>query len=702
MAIATQVQESLQDQLRRLFVNAKLPSSPELASRILALAKDPDTAIEQFAKIIQLDSALAARLLKMANAACMALVTPATTIQRAVSVLGLGRVRMAVLGFQLVGHLNKLGGNKFDIKSYWQQSLLRACVGREIANVLLPALAEEAFLVGLLCDGGILLLVQLLGPEYSELYESGQLSPASFHAAEKERFPYSHVDAIDAMAAEWNLPDIIRRPLAWHHRPTKLKPGATDAERLCALAYLIGSLCFTEDLCDGQVREDLHTYAQEQFQLSTEDVRKCLAAAGETYKHSSELLGDSLPADLDVADLLDEANRLLMAAAGDAENKVQNAEAQRDQIKTALGEYRERAARDPLTGLLNRGALTDATVQHLTAARDQGAAITCLFMDVDNFKKLNDEYSHQTGDLVLKAVATAILQAAVNAGSVGRYGGEEMVLVIPGLSATEAAAKAQHAVELVRGIDYAKLGLKKPVTCSVGSIWGKPDHFESAEALFAAADEQMYIAKKSGKDRSSCKVQGALGSGTQASETPGSAGASSVSANHVRAAAVSDAVGKANATHQVPSIPEMFRQIAERLNRTKASMDGDIRKQRRTEMLTSCVLRVIAGPNLELKEERSFVRSISTTGLGILTTRPLVRGEAVEVAIHSQGKSLLYVAGLVAFCRHVEGPVHDIGIQLTAHGKEPIFSSNPKAAVNHYRWLAEALGSRNERGGTGP
>lgn len=695
MTTVTAVQEPLRAQLRGLFAKAKLPSSPALASRILTLAENPDTSIEEFAKVLQMDGALAARLLKMANAACMALVTPATTIQRAVTVLGLGRVRTVALGFQLVGHLNKLGGTQFDIKAYWRQSLLRACVGREIANTVMTPLAEEAFLVGLLCDGGILLLVQLLGSEYASLYENGDLSPSDFYEAEKQRFPYNHVDAIGAMAEEWNLPDSIRKPLAWHHRPTQLKPGADDGDRLCALGYLIGSLCFTGDKNAQQTGDDLLTYAQEQFGLTSDNLRQCLAAAGETYKHSSELLGDSLPDDLDIADLLGEANRQLMAAAGDAENKVQHVEAQRDQIKTALGEYRERAARDPLTGLLNRGALSDITATHMAQARDRDEAISCFFLDVDNFKKLNDEYSHQTGDLVLKAVALAVPNAAINAGSVGRYGGEEIVMIIPGLNVDESAARARKIVELVRSIDFAKLGLKKPVTCSVGGVWGKPDQFESAEALFAAADEQMYVAKKSGKDRSVHIVRGAsppsINSAPVASVTH-----PSVPVNKASVAAVSDAVGDAVSEKRKLRIPEMFRRIAEHLNRTKSDMFMNVRKQQRSELLTPCVIHVIAGSDCEVKEEHAFVRNISTTGIGILTARPLSRGDAIEITIHSQNKSLLYVAGLVAFCRHIEGPVHEIGVQLTAHSKEPIFSINPKTAVHQHGWLAEALSAQRQ------
>lgn len=645
-------QETVLDELRKLFVKAKLPSSPALASRILALADDPDATIEQFAKVIQMDGALAARLLKMTNSACMALVTPATTIQRAVMVLGLGRVRTAALGFQLVGHLNKLGGKNFDIKAYWRQSVLRGCVGREIANVVAPGLAEEAFLVGLLCDGGVLLLVQLLGPEYAALYESGGLSPAAFHAVEKERFRFHHADAIAAMAAEWNLPDAIRRPLSLHHVPTRLSLNASNADRLCALAYLVGSLCFTEDLSPDPSADSLVAYAQEQLGLSPDDLQKSLLAAGESYKQASELLGDALPDDMDVAELLGEANRQLMAAAGEAETRVYDIEVQRDQIKTALGEYRERAARDPLTGLLNRGALIELTVKHLEDARRRGQGVSCFFLDLDNFKRLNDEYSHQTGDRVLQAVAAVLPQAMKNAGSIGRYGGEEMVLVIPGLSVDEFDAKAQQIVNVVRRIDHISLGLKARVTCSVGGVWGKPELFENAEALFDAADEQMYIAKKSGKDRGVHKVLGTGFAGMIAAAdrtAPPRSGDSAASASDL----------------------EIFRRIAEQLHRAAPAIHGEDRKQSRTVMLTPCLIRLLTGSNAATaagvtSEESGYVRNFSTTGIGVLTARSMSRGDAVEVTIRSTGVLPRCLAGVVAFCRHVEGNIHDIGIQFSA------------------------------------
>ncbi|HKQ46501.1 MAG TPA: GGDEF domain-containing protein [Phycisphaerae bacterium] len=645
--------QAILDQLRKLFVKAKLPSSPVLASRILSLAADPDATIDQFAKVIQMDGALAARLLKMANSACMALVTPATTIQRAVMVLGLGRVRTAALGFQLVGHLNKLGGKRFDIKAYWKQSVLRGCVGREIARVVAPGLAEEAFLIGLLCDGGILLLVQLLGPEYAALYETGGLSPAAFYAAEKGRFPYDHADAISAMAAEWNLPEAIQKPLAQHHFPTRLGAGAGPADRLCALAYLVGSLCFTEDLSPNPSADRLAAYALEQFGLSPDDLQKCLLAAGESYKQASELLGDALPDDLDVTELLGEANRQLTAAAGEAEERVHDVESQRDQIKSALGEYRERAARDPLTGLLNRGALADVAAQHLADARGRGMPVSCFFLDLDDFKRVNDEHNHQTGDHILQAVAAALPAAIINTGSIGRYGGEEFVAIITGLRPDESEAKARQLVEIVRGIDYVPLGLKARITCSVGAVWGNSLQFESADALFAAADEQMYIAKKSGKDRAVYK--NFTTENTKKKE-----------AIHSTVPTVSSVVNSAAAPHL-----DSYRRIAEQLHRAAPAIHGDHRKQSRSVMLTPCFIRLLAGSNAATAagitiEEPAYVRNFSPTGVGVLASRSMARGDAVEVTICSPGKPPRALAGVVAFCRHVEGAIHDIGIQFSA------------------------------------
>ena len=709
-ASATLEHGSLQNELRKLFRRAKLPTSPALATQILSLAANPDATIEQFAQAIAVDGALSARLLRMANAAQFAQREPVTSISRAVTVLGIGRVKTAGLGFQLVGHLNKLGGCPFDMKTYWQHSLLRGCVAQEVARVCVPALVEEAFLVGLLQDCGLLLLVQLYGREYAALAESGKLSPAAFYAEERSRFQYNHVQAIMVMAVEWGLPHVIAIPLAKHHRPVSLNPQSSDFDRLCAVAYLVGALCFTGNAATAPSDIGLSEYARTQLGVNGDALQAALLAAGESYAAVAALLGDALPDGVDVADLLGEANRQLEMVAGEAVCRVDTVEAERAHLADALGAYRERAARDPLTGVLNRGALIDAARSCQQAAVERGSLITVIFIDIDNFKKFNDTFGHRVGDEVLRGVANVLRANLTNAGCAGRYGGEEFVMVVPDLDQEAAAAHAQQVVEAVRRTDFSALGVNRPVTCSLGAVWGPASQLPAMEDLCAIADELMYMAKRSGKDRSAFKVFGQDAEPGAPGARPPDAGPEGSASYGVVAGTMSSpgAAGGQQAQdaaravctvlnepgvrqHCAALVPEYFRLIATRLNREAPKRFVNMRKQERKEMLAPCVLTVFVGTSLQVQGENAYVRNISTGGIGILATRPLVRGEPIEVMISNQGQSILYVAGLVAFCRHIEGIVYEVGIQFTAHSKEPIFSENPADAVRQHPWLAQAL-----------
>ena len=92
----------LRDDLHSIFARAKMPTNPAIALEILRLADDPGSSAEQFADVIRADVALSARLLEMANAAMYAQREQGTTIKRAVTRMGLRRIRMVALGFQLV------------------------------------------------------------------------------------------------------------------------------------------------------------------------------------------------------------------------------------------------------------------------------------------------------------------------------------------------------------------------------------------------------------------------------------------------------------------------------------------------------------------------------------------------------------------------------------------------------------------------
>jgi diguanylate cyclase (GGDEF)-like protein len=677
----------LRDELRSVFAKAKVPTNPAIAVEILRLADDPTSSAGQFAEAIRADAALSARLLEMANAALYAQQEPVTTIKRAVTMMGLRRLRMVALGFQLVAHLDRLGDSRIDLKSFWQHSVLRACLAREIAAEVVSSHAEEAFLIGLLQDCGILLLVQVLGDDYAALYASRRMSPTAFHVGERKRFSYDHVEAIRIVADEWRLPEVIAEPLGHHHAPIALGPDSTEVERLSAVSYFVGSLPLVGELPPAPSEPALQKYARAALGLEARALQVCLEQAGEAYRRVAPLLAEKLPEDLDVTDLLNQANRHLSDAATEAQTRAEHAEAHRDrvrreqtQLKKALGQYRERAARDPLTRLLNRGGLMEATLTCIRECRDRSLALAVYFLDLDGFKVINDRFGHHMGDEALRVVAGTISKAVVNGGFAGRYGGEEFVAVVPAIEEDDARLRGRRLVELVRHTKLAVGGPPAALTCSVGAVWGRVRTGTSPQELFTAADELMYEAKRRGKDRCCFK---SLAAPEAVSELTPDAPAGRPD---LAGATPQDRVA-------VSATAEDLRRMAVRLNYTEPRSFASMRKRERHELLAPCVVNCFISGAPAVRSFPGHMRNITAGGAGVLTTRPMIRGEPVEVVIEPEDQSgaPFYLGGLVAFCRHIEGGIYEVGIQLVAQGREPILSGDAESPDKHLDWVLEAL-----------
>ncbi|MBI3836130.1 MAG: HDOD domain-containing protein [Planctomycetes bacterium] len=685
---STKKQADLGKELRRLFAKAKLPTNPALATEILRLCDDSEAGAQDFSRLIRSDPALTIRLLKTANSVEFAQRTRVTTIERAVTVLGLKRVKTAALGFQLVSHLNSLGGVPFDIKAFWQHSVLRACVARSIAQTLIPQRQEEAFLIGLLEECGTLLMVQVLGASYASLCRS-KLSPPAFHLVERESFPYSHVDAISAMAGEWNLPETIAIPLVRHHLPPT--QTLSELDQLSAVAYFVGNLCFDANDSsvppeDEGVRSSL--FAALRFDESAWSLAQ--RRATDAYKQTCTLFGSILPEEVEVGDLLNAANSQLAAVASDSQQRVVDVEAERmailqeqKQLQHALKEYRERIALDPLTNALNRGGLMEVVREGIEQHLDRGVPIGVLFLDLDNFKRLNDTHGHAAGDKTLKAL-TALLEAEIeHCGPVGRYGGEEFVILLRGLPQESVRNIAEQIVLRVRLLDSTALGFPGNVTCSLGAVWSDRLPVRSAEELLSIADQLMYKAKRAGKDRCCFEV-------LQASnpEASGECGAHTSESSHRTGPPLS-----ARFEDQASSIANM-QLLARQLNDNDANDFAGIRKQERKRIVGPCVLHYFPERGTELRSEPAVTRNMSTGGMGLLVHRPMLRGEPVEVVL-DRPTSKLFLAGLVSYCRHVDGGVHDVGIQFVSHSVTPIISALDPAATR-LDWVAQALAAKTE------
>ncbi len=173
----------------------------------------------------------------------------------------------------------------------------------------------------------------------------------------------------------------------------------------------------------------------------------------------------------------------------------------RDVTERKRAEQREREAalHDPLTQLPNRALVLEYGSHLLAAARRNHCTSSLLFVDLDHFKPINDQYGHATGDRVLQVVASRLKECTRQEDLVGRLGGDEFVILLPYLDVGRqwAAVVAQHVVDSIsRPIMIDKMVLS--VAPSIGiSIY--PDHGQDVASLIHAADLAMYEAKQSGR-----------------------------------------------------------------------------------------------------------------------------------------------------------------------------------------------------------
>ncbi|WP_449285676.1 sensor domain-containing diguanylate cyclase [Marinobacter sp. PE14] len=163
-------------------------------------------------------------------------------------------------------------------------------------------------------------------------------------------------------------------------------------------------------------------------------------------------------------------------------------------------ELEQMATRDPLTGLLNRREMSRVLDEELQRARRYQRPMAVLWVDFDHFKDVNDTYGHAAGDSVLRGISRLLLGSVRSVDSIGRFGGEEFVIVLPEMD----LEKAQETAERLRrkvAEEPQPLGNGEavPLTISVG-VAVYPDHGQTASTLCAAADKAMYLAKDRGRN----------------------------------------------------------------------------------------------------------------------------------------------------------------------------------------------------------
>jgi two-component system, cell cycle response regulator len=491
--------------IERILTCPNLPSLSAVAMQVLELAQDPNLSIARIAKAVQNDPALSTKVLRTVNSSFYALQTPCPNIGRAMSLLGLNTVKAIVLGFSLADCTKRVDGKScgFDMEAFWRRAVYSAAAARALSLRTSAGDPDEAFVCALLQDIGMLAGVVALQPEYPAIVAAAPPDHDELPAIERRDLGMDHSMIGRTLADKWRLPPQIVDTIRFHHRIDDAPPARRTMLRTVALANLTAAT-LTLALSKAKL-EGLHGRAGEWFSLGPAEVKDLIESTARGAHELAEMLEIKAGSPPDTAAILTQANEQIMvvqaAIAREAQDLKRDNEALARQTIT-----------DGLTGAHNRAYFDRESVAALERAAAARHPLSILFLDADRFKAVNDTHGHQAGDAVLMELARRLRQVGDRVGPFCRYGGEEFVLIAPGLDAD----KARKLAEVLRRVvcsqpfdlsSYNLPGLRLEVTVSVGAATrapGTPTESWTAEQLTHAADQAVYAAKQAGRNCVRC------------------------------------------------------------------------------------------------------------------------------------------------------------------------------------------------------
>ena len=498
--------------LDALLASERLPSLPEVAARIVEIARSPEPDFDELIDAIRMDPAIAGRILKTANSALLGMRTRASSIEMAVPRLGSTMVRTLVLSFCLAEYQST---KSLNLRPYyqqiWRESLTQAATAEMLAQrqgcQVDPA---NWFLAGLVQDIGRLALLHACRDEYVE-HVLEVTDNRSQRQREQDWLGFTHVEVGLGLCRRWNLDQEIIDAIAVHHASAhRLVPlrfvSSTSLPAALITAALVAE--YLEEISHNLrcSREHIERLLMQVFAMRPNDVFRILGDVDQRVSELSALFGIDVGTGPEIQGILSEAQKLLGEIAVSSQLRLVNAHVsagRAERIRIAAEEQveslQESVWRDHLTGAFNRAWLEPALTSTLQQAHQQGVPIGLMFVDMDQFKSVNDSEGHSAGDLLLQNVTNILRECVRLTDSVVRYGGDEFVIMLKDVNNDMLAMIADHIQSRVR----AELSTKVPartVTCSLGAVLYVPQGTSSvpSEALIKEADRAMYEAKRRG------------------------------------------------------------------------------------------------------------------------------------------------------------------------------------------------------------
>ncbi|HMP79285.1 MAG TPA: GGDEF domain-containing protein [Pirellulaceae bacterium] len=480
----------------RFTASKRLLTLPEVATRLVMIAQQAEPDLDEAARVIRTDPAISAKILKTANSALFAFRNKSETIEDALPQLGMSMLRTLILSFHLARHNTPQVELRPVLREYWRSSLTQATLAEMLAERFDGVDPSTYFLAALLQDIGILAMMS----EAPQDYLNHVLDRARFPrvvSAERNHFGFSHIDVSCAMLEQWGLRDQFCHGIRHHH--DQIVPA--DQTDSCRLAVILAAasqgaemLLSYRDKSPNSTVPEWANFLETRLELNESQAAEIIDQVTHRVREYSDLftfdIGERVCPDRAIA----EAKELLEEIA--LRNQLELAQEVKLR-KRSIDE--EQLYRDCLTGLYNRRFLNDKLIHHFMAAVDRRSPVGLLFIDIDRFKRINDNHGHAVGDQAIRHVADGLRRTLRHHDIAIRLGGDEFLVMICDVQ----QAPFQRIVNRI-GRDEVSLAIAETsqidISLSIGCVYYLPqaDTVPDLNGLIDRADQAMYHSKRQG------------------------------------------------------------------------------------------------------------------------------------------------------------------------------------------------------------
>jgi diguanylate cyclase (GGDEF)-like protein len=427
-----------------------LPTLPGIAAKLLLAFQKENPDIDEIGKILSTDPPLSAKVLKIVNSSFYSLPSKITSVNHAISLLGIDSVKNLALSFSLVNKFNTKVPKTLDHALFWKDSLIGAIAVKLIGEKIIKSFSDDIFFLGLLQNIGFFTLSLCMPKQYDlvmvEFYKNG----SQVHEVESQNLGFNHMEIGEYLIKTWGLPDTFYTPIGYHHYPQRLISARDDIHTLTKVLHL-SSLYIELFNHSSDVGLKLATIEQRVKAYDFDET----VDIHEVGKNINQQASDILPIfEIEFKDE-NEYAQLLETAKAEIANLstelINNLFDQRQEINL----LRQQVGRDSMTNLNNHQRFRELLQQEISRSHRYNHPLSVIFADIDHFKSVNDTYGHLAGDRAIKIVAGCLKKELRESDHLARYGGEEFAFILPEAEKDDAWMVAER---LRKAIDSLRQG----------------------------------------------------------------------------------------------------------------------------------------------------------------------------------------------------------------------------------------------------